>query len=322
VVTRAASDPVEPNPPRLFWRRFLGHKLAVAGAAVLLTLSLAAAFGPLLSPFPLNPTLNARVLAEARQAPSRHHLLGTDELGRDQLTRLLYGARISLIVGLCVALASTMFGTAVGAVAGWLGGWADQALMRLNDLLLTIPGLAVLMIAQKGFGGSLPVIVVVLSLLFWHTVARVVRSEFLSLRQQEFVEAARATGASGLHIVVRHLLPNVAGAICVNGTLAVGAAILMESALSFLGFGLQPPAVSWGAMLAQSRGAVGTSLAYLVYAPGAAILVAVLAVNFVGDGLRDAFDPRHGRTHRGSVDGRGGHSARRAMLHPGPSIHG
>src|SRR5919202_1600547 len=164
--------------------------------------------------------------------------------------------------------------------------------MRVNDMLLTVPALAVLMIAQKGLGGSLLMVVVILSLLFWHTVARVVRAEFLSLREQQFVEAGRATGASDVRVVVTYLLPNAVGPICVNITLAVGAAILTESALSFLGFGLQPPAVSWGAMLAQSRGAVGTNLAYLVYAPGIAILLAVLAVNFVGDGLRDAFDPR------------------------------
>jgi peptide/nickel transport system permease protein len=262
---------------------------------VLLTLALSALFAPLLSPSPLNPTLDAKVLAEGRQPPSWQHLLGTDELGRDQLTRLLFGARISLTVGLAVALASTLLGTFVGAAAGWFGGWADQVLMRLNDLLLAIPGLAVLMIAQKGLGGSLPVIVGILSLLFWHTIARVVRAEFLSLRTREFVDAARSTGASSLRIVVTHMLPNAVGPICVNGTLAVGAAILTESALSFLGFGLQPPAVSWGAMLAQSRGAVGTNLAYLVYAPGIAILLAVLAVNFVGDGLRDWLDP-HART--------------------------
>jgi len=279
-------------PWQLFWRRFRHHKLAVAGAGVLVALALAAVLAPLLTPFAANPTLDAKTLSQGRMGPSAHHWLGTDEVGRDQLTRLLYGGRTSLAVGMFVALVSTAVGTAVGAVAGYAGGWTDHVLMRVNDLLLVIPGLAVLMIAEKGLGGSLTVIVVTLSLLFWHTVARVVRGVFLSLREMEFVEAARASGASGLRIVVRHMLPNAVGPICVNITLAVGAAILTESALSFLGLGLHPPAVSWGTMLADSKGAVGTRLAYLVYAPGLAIFLTVLAVNFVGDGLRDAFDPQ------------------------------
>ena len=291
--TGVLPSPSRPTPGagRLFWRRFCRHRLALVGAAVLVILALAAALAPLLTPFPINPTLDSKTLAQARLAPSLHHWFGTDELGRDQFTRILYGARISLTLGLIVALASTTIGTAVGALAGYFGGRVDQVLMRLNDLLLVIPGLAVLMIAQKGLGGSLRVIVLTLSLLFWHTVARVVRGVFLSMRETEFVEAARASGASGLRIVVAEMLPNAIGPICVNITLAVGTAILTESALSFLGFGLQPPAVSWGTMLAQSRGAVGTRLAYLVYSPGLAILVTVLAVNFVGNGLRDAFDP-------------------------------
>lgn len=281
-----------PAPPHLVRQRFRRHRLAMIGVSVLSLLALAAILAPVIAPYPLNPTLDGRVLAMARQAPSWQHWLGTDELGRDQLTRILWGGRISLLIGLSVALASTVTGVLVGAVAGWFGGWVDQILMRVNDLLMIIPGLAVLMIAQKGLGGSVTVIIVVLSLLSWHTVARVVRAEFRSLQQQEFVEAARASGASSWRIIRCELLPNTVGIIAVHATLVVGAAILAESALSFLGFGLQPPSVSWGAMLGQSKGAVGTRLAYLVYAPGLAILVTVLAVNFVGNGLRDAFDIR------------------------------
>jgi peptide/nickel transport system permease protein len=276
----------------LVWRRFRHHRLAVAGVCVLAVIGFAAIVAPLIAPYPLNPTLDSKVLSMARQAPSRHHWFGTDELGRDQLTRILWGARISLVIGLSVALSSTAIGVLVGSVAGWFGGWVDQLLMRANDLLMVIPGLAVLMIAQKGLGGSMTVIIVVLSLLSWYTVARVVRAEFRSLQQLEFVEAARASGASAWRIIRCELLPNTIGIIAVHATLVVGGAILAESALSFLGFGLQPPAVSWGAMLGQSKGAVGTPLAYLVYAPGLAILLTVLAVNFVGNGLRDAFDPR------------------------------
>jgi peptide/nickel transport system permease protein len=276
---------------RLVARRFGRRKLAVAGLVVCAVLALSAVFAPVLTPYDVNPTLDSEVLSQARRPPSWAHPFGTDELGRDQLTRVLYGGRISLLVGLCVALASSLIGTTVGAVAGYFGGWVDQLLMRLVDLLLVLPGTALLMIAQKGLGGSLPVIVIVLALLFWRAVARIVRGLFLSLKEQEFVEAARASGASSARIIVSEILPSALGPICVHLALAAGAAILSESALSFLGFGIQPPAVSWGNMLSQSRGAVGTELAYLVYAPGLAILLIVLAVNFVGNGLRDALDP-------------------------------
>ncbi len=263
----------------------------MAGLVVLGLLALSAVLAPLLTPYEVNPTLDAEVLSQSRQPPSLRHLFGTDELGRDQLTRVLYGGRISLLVGLCVALGSTIIGTTVGAVAGYFGGRVDQALMRLVDLLLVLPGTALLMVAQRGLGSSLTVIVLLLAFLFWRSVARIVRGLFLSLKEQEFVEAARASGASSTRIIVSEMLPSVVGPICVHLTLAAGAAILSESALSFLGFGIQPPSVSWGSMLSQSRGAVGTDLAYLVYAPGLAILLTVLAVNFVGQGLRDALDP-------------------------------
>lgn len=277
---------------RIVGRRFRRKRLAMAGLVVLAVLALACAFAPVLTPYQVNPTLDSEVLSGARQPPSRQHPFGIDELGHDQLTRLLYGGRISLLVGLSVAVASTLIGTAVGAVAGYFAGWVDQLLMRLVDLLLVLPGLALLMIAQKGLGSSLPVIVLTLSLLFWRRVARVVRGVFLALRELEFVEAARASGASSLRIITSEMLPSAVGPICVNLALAVGSAILAESALSFLGFGIQAPAGSWGNMLSQSRGAVGTDLAYLVYAPGLAILLIVLAVNFVGNGLRDALDPQ------------------------------
>ena len=275
---------------RLALRRFRRNRLALMALVLLAVLCLSALFAPVLTPYDVNPSLNRETLAEARQPPSLSHPFGTDELGRDQLTRVLYGGRISLLVGLCVALASSLIGTFVGAVAGYFGGRTDQILMRVVDLLLILPGTALLMIAQKGLGGSLPVIVLVLGFLFWRTVARVVRGVFLALREQEFVEAARASGASNARIIVAEMLPSAVGPITVHLTLAVGAAILAESGLSFLGFGIQPPAVSWGTMLAQSRGAVGTDMAYLVYPPGLAILLTVLAVNFVGNGLRDALD--------------------------------
>lgn len=280
-----------PRSRTSFLRRFACQRVAVAGAAALVVLGLSALLAPMLAPYAPDPTLTARVLAQARQSPSWHHWFGTDEVGRDVFTRVLYGGRLSLSIGLCVALASTGLGTVVGAVAGWFGGWVDEVLMRATDLLTIMPGLALLMIARKELGGSMTVIIVVLSLLSWHTVARVVRAQLRSLKELDFVQAARASGAPAWRIIVFELLPNAVGVIAVHATLVVGGAILAESALSFLGFGLALPAASWGSMLAQSKGAVGTRQAYLVYSPGLAILLTVLAVNFVGSGLRDAFDP-------------------------------
>ena len=224
--------------------------------------------------------------------PSWHHWFGTDELGRDELTRLLYAGQISLEIGLAVAFLSTVVGSVVGAVAGYVGKATDQALMRVTDLFLVLPAIAVLAIALEKFGHGQFTIIWVLAALFWMYVARVVRAQVLAVKEQEYVEAARASGATGPWIVLRHVLPNCIGPIVVNATLSVAAAIVAESALSFLGFGVQLPATSWGRMLADAEGYVGTSQSYLLYFPGLAILVTVLAVNFLGDGLRDAFDPR------------------------------
>jgi peptide/nickel transport system permease protein len=303
-VQGAAAEGNEPQARsqwQLFWRRFFRHKVALVAGLVLLWLYLMVILAPHIAPYKLNPTLNAETLIGARHGPSGSHWFGTDELGRDQLTRVLYAGRISLMVGLMVALVSTALGTAIGAMAGFFGGWVDQLLMRFTDLFLVVPGLAILMMAQKGLAGkeilghrfsSQGLIILILSFLYWQYIARVVRGVFLSLKEREFVEAARASGASSFRIITRHMLPNTIGPIAVNTTLVVGLAILTESTLSFLGFGVQPPTVSWGNMLAQSEGAIGTDLAYLVYFPGLAILITVLAVNFLGDGMRDAFDPQ------------------------------
>jgi peptide/nickel transport system permease protein len=255
---------------------------------VLALFAAACAAAPWLAPYPPN----RQDLLLGPVAPNRSHWFGTDELGRDQLSRLLHAGRISLSIGLAVGALSTAVGTAVGAVAGYAGRRVDQALMRVTDLFLVLPGIAVLAIALERLGRSPAVIVLVLAGLFWMYVARVVRAEVLSLREREFVEAARAVGAPGPRIVVRHLLPNVVGVVVVNAALAVAAAIIAESTLSFLGFGVQPPATSWGVMLADAEGYVATPQAYLLYGPGLAILLTVLSVNFVGDGLREAFDPR------------------------------
>jgi peptide/nickel transport system permease protein len=280
-----------PRPPAgRFWPRLARHRLAVASVVVLAALVVVCFGASLFAPY--GP--NDQHLALGAVGPSWHHWFGTDELGRDQLSRLLAAGQISLEIGLAVAVLSTVVGTAVGAAAGFVGRATDQALMRLTDLFLIVPAVAVLAIALERFGHDRLTIIWVLAALFWMYVARVVRAEVLSIKEREFVEAARASGATGPWIVLRHVLPNCVGPVVVNATLSVAAAIVAESTLSFLGFGIQLPGTSWGRMLADAEGTVGTSRSYLLYFPGLAILLTVLAVNFLGDGLRDAFDPEGG----------------------------
>lgn len=296
-------DPAGLPPPASFVRRYARNPLAVIGAVVLVVMVLAAAFAPLIAPSDPTPQLTPDVLAEARQGPSWDHLIGTDKLGRDQLSRVLYGLRVSLTVGIGVALLSVVAGVAIGAWAGWRGGWVDSLLMRFTDLFLVIPALVVLLVVANNpdpsfFGmfdlppaTEVPGMVLLLAALGWMPMARIVRGEFLSLRERDYVEASRAAGASSWRIVFTHLLPNTVGPIVVFTTLAIGIAILNESVLSFLGAGVQYPAVSLGQMIADAEGTVGTDLAYLIVYPGLVLFVLVLAFNLVGDGLRDAIDP-------------------------------
>ncbi len=274
----------------LVWRRFRRHKLAMASLVALLLIGLAVALAPVLTPYNFSDQHLDRIL----QGPSAKHLLGTDQLGRDELTRLLYGGRVSLLVGLGVALVSAVVGTLAGAAAGYYGGRLDNFVMRLTDLFLSIPLLVLLIIASQATGGHILDIVLVVSLALWMFLARIVRGLFLSLREKEFVEAARAIGSSNARIIFRHMLPNALGVIIVNVTLTVAIAILTESLLSFLGFGIQPPTPTWGNMLEDGRGLM-TIAGWLVWFPGLAILVTVLCVNFLGDGLRDALDPTQRR---------------------------
>lgn len=282
------ASPVARSQWALFRRRFLRHKVAIASIFVLVGLAVlcfgAAFFAPYKS--------TDQDLLLGPVSPSGAHWFGTDELGRDQFSRILYAGQISLKIGFAVAIISTVVGTAVGALAGYFGKATDQVLMRVTDLFLILPGIAILAIALKLFGQTDPVIILVLSFLFWMYVARVVRGEVLSLKEKEFIEAARASGASSTRIIVRHIIPNIMGSIMVNTTLSVAGAIITESTLSFLGFGVQPPQASWGSMLSDAEGYVGTSKSYLIYAPALMIVITILAVNFIGDGLRDAFDPQ------------------------------
>jgi peptide/nickel transport system permease protein len=289
---------------RLVGRRFLRHRLAVFALALLVLLGGLAAFASTISPYDPNPPLTAELLEGARQPPSWDHLFGTDKLGRDQFTRVLVALQKSLQIGLGVALLSVIFGVTVGALAGFYGRWVDSMLMRFTDLVLVIPELAVLLILAKNpepsFFGlfDLPPatevsgMIIVIALLGWMPMARIVRGEFLSLREKEFVEAARAAGASGPRIILRHLLPNSIAPIVVFATLEVGLTILTEATLSFLGAGIQLPAVSLGNLISDAEDTVGTDLSYLIIFPGLTLFLIVLCVNFVGDGLRDALDPR------------------------------
>ena len=272
---------------QLFRSRFLKHRLALFSLLLLVLLIFACFAANLVAPFPANQ----QDLAVGAVGPNAHHWLGTDELGRDMLSEILYAGRTSLRIGLTVAFLSTLLGTVVGAISGYFGKWADQGLMRLTDLFLVIPQLVVLAIAIQGFGSTQVVIALSLAALFWMGEARVVRGQVLALREREFVEAARSIGASPMRVVFRHIIPNCLGPILVGATLGVAGAILTESALSYLGFGVQLPATSWGNLLSSARGYVGTPQAYLIYFPGLMILITVLAVNFLGDGLRDALDP-------------------------------
>ncbi|MGZ8762523.1 MAG: ABC transporter permease [Acidimicrobiia bacterium] len=276
---------------QLFRRRFFRHRLAVASIVVLVVLAVLCFGAAWFAPY--DPKSQDLLLGPV--APNGSHWFGTDELGRDQLSRLLYAGQISLAIGFAVALISTVIGTSIGAVAGYFGQATDRTLMWFTDLFLVVPEIAILAIALKYFGQEDITIVLVLAGLFWMYDARVVRGQVLSLKEKEFIEAARSVGASPFRIITRHILPNAIGPIVVNATLAVAGAIIAESTLSFLGFGVQPPDTSWGNMLADAEGYIGTSQAYLLYFPGIAILITVLAVNFLGDGLRDAFDPQSGR---------------------------
>lgn len=286
-----------------FWRRLRRHKVAIAGLVVLTIMVLAAALAKQLSPFDPNAIDNVHwqgtplppCFQDAAQCGG--HALGTDNVGRDLLSRLLFGARISLTVGLFAVLMELLIGTTLGAIAGYYGGWIDYALMRITDVFLSIPLLPLLLVltaivatSSSKAALSFWVIVVIIGSLSWMGVARLVRASFLSLREREFAEAARAVGNNDGRIIFRHLLPNAIAPIVVQGTLDVANVILLESGLSFLGFGIQPPTASWGNMLSDAQANLQIAWWAAVF-PGLCILVTVLAINYMGDGLRDALDP-------------------------------
>jgi peptide/nickel transport system permease protein len=274
--------------------RFLHHKLAMLSLLVLTTILLAGAFASHVAPYSYDEIdlLNAGV----GPTMDGHHYFGTDLLGRDYFSRVVYGVQTTEKVAFLVAFLSTLIGTMIGAFAGFYGGATDNLLMRFTDLALTLPGLAVLLTAAAFLGnGSQYRTAVILALLFWTALARIVRGTFLSLREKEYVEAAKAAGSGDLRIMFRHMLPNAVGVIAVNATLVIGIAILTEAALSFLGFGIQPPTPALGKLIADGQD-VSSDMWWLVTFPGLTIVLIVLCINFVGDGLRDALDPTQRRT--------------------------
>jgi len=280
------------------WRRFRRHRLAVASIGILALMMLAVAFGPFFWRVPINDIDFSAQLT----TPSWAHPLGTDDLGQDLLARMLYGGRISLSVGLTAMLVAVIVGTLVGAIAGMSRGGIDMALMWLTDLFLALPQLPVLLLViylfrdtlKQMVGSELGVfilIVAVIGAFRWMPVARLVRAQFLSLREKEFVEAARALGATKWRQVVRHILPNSLGPVIVAGTIDVAVAILLESTLSFLGLGFPPDIPTWGRILFDAKDYLDIAPHWALIA-GGAIFLAVLSINFIGDGLRDALDPR------------------------------
>jgi peptide/nickel transport system permease protein len=276
------------------WRRFRRHPGALVGSILLILLILAVLLAPL---SPYDPEISN--VSEKFKSPTWQHPMGTDALGRDMLTRVLYGGRISLAVGLMVVGITLTLGVSIGTIAGYMGGTADNILMRITDSALTLPSLLVLILLSAILRevdlpifsrNSVLTIAVIIGLLSWMTFARLVRATILTIRELDFVSASRSLGASHLHIIFKHILPNAIGPIIVESTLELGYAIIEESGLSFLGFGIQPPTPSWGNLLSNAQENF-VKYPWLAIFPGLMIFLTIISVNYIGDGLRDAYDP-------------------------------
>lgn len=290
--TRAAAIPLEQSAPkarRRQWRRLIDNRLSLIGGVALLLLTFAALFGPSLAERFLDVTPN-KLSCMSLEKPSGAHPFGCDPLGRDIFARLLAGGRISLSVGVLVAVVTTVLGLLVGLLSGYLGGFIDSALMRFTDTMLAMPTFFIVLAAAAFLGPSLFNTIAIIGVTQWMVTARLIRSECLAIREKEYIVAARVIGHSNAGIM-RHMLLNVISTVVVVATLAVATGILTESALSYLGLGIQPPQSSWGAMLSGAQGYIFTEPMQGVY-PGLLIVLTVLAVNFLGEGLREALDPR------------------------------
>ena len=289
-------DVVRPSPirgeglsqPLLVARAFFQNQVAVVGLAVILGLYLVALIAPLITP--ADPTLPGHLVDDRLLRPSATHLFGTDHLSRDVLSRLLYGARISLTIGLVAVGISVTIGTLLGAIAGYVGGAVDSVIMRGVDVVISFPRVVILITVLAFFGSSFLLMIMVLGLTLWPNTARLVRGETLSLRERQFIKAAEALGYSKLRIILRHVIPNVMGPVIVAATLGIGDTIILESGLSFLGLGVSAPTPSWGSMIADGRDHMFDAW-WLTTFPGLCIVLTVLSFNLIGDGLRDALDP-------------------------------
>ena len=275
------------GPYREFWKRFRANRFAVAGLVVIMALFLISLSATLITPYDPDAIDAWNVLLP----PSASHWFGTDELGRDVFTRVIYGARVSLKVGFVAVGIAVVIGTVIGLLAGFYGGWVDAVLMRLVDIMLCFPTFFLILAVIAMLEPSIWYIMVIIGLTGWMGVARLVRAEVLSLKSRDFVLAARVLGASDRRIIFRHILPNALSPVLVSATLGVAGAILTESALSFLGIGVQPPTPSWGNILTSGKDYIEFAW-WLSLFPGVAILVTVLSYNLVGEGIRDALDPR------------------------------
>ncbi len=270
------------------WRRFVSNRIALLGLVVAILLVLLAIFAPLIAPYdPITDVFRGM----RGVGPSLGHPMGFDHLSRDLLSRVIYGTRIALLVGIVATAISVVIGVIVGAVAGYFGGRVDQVLSRIIDTLMAFPIIALLIVLASVLGPSLPTTIVVIGMTVWARYARVVRADVMSLRQRDYITAARATGVKNWRIIWRHMLPNVLGPVIVLASLGVGSIIILEAALSFLGMGVRPPTPSWGGILADGRAYI-LRYPHISIFPGIMIVITVLAFNFIGDGLRDALDPR------------------------------
>lgn len=270
-------------------KRFLKNKLAVIGLVILTIFVLAAVFAPFITSF----DRNSIDLMNIESAPNSLHILGTDELGRDVFTRLLYGGRVSLGVALCATVIQLLIGVSLGCISGFYGKWVDNIVMRVVDTVMCFPFFVIAITIAALFGASVWNIILIIGCLQWTGVSRIVRAKILSLKQSEFIEAARAMGLSSFEIISKHLLPNVLSPIIVNATLNVANGILMEAGISFLGLGVKQPQPSWGNMLSAAQSMRVLQYEWWLWIPtGLLVFLSVLCINFVGDGLRDALDPK------------------------------
>jgi peptide/nickel transport system permease protein len=274
----------------IIWRQFRRHRLALFSAVLLLAFSVIALSANIIMPYVPDATNTAYAHGKP-QPPTSEHWFGTDNYGRDYLSRAIVGTRVSLFVAVTAVLFQLLIGVTIGAMAGYMGGWVDNLLMRITDIFLSMPGFFLLLIVSGVLGGTLLTLILLIGALNWMTVARLLRAEFLSLKEREFVVAARCVGTPGWRLVLYHLLPNALAPIIVAATLSVPYAILTESALSFLGRGVPPPHASLGKMLEGAQQWLRTAW-WMWSVPGAIISLIVLSFNFIGDGLRDAFDPQ------------------------------